>query len=107
MWRLWRAVLAGLPTFRAIAPSALLGGAGLKPQRSEPSVFREPVVSESIAAIGYDDDAETLEVEFVTGAVYRYRGVSQDVFEDFRQAPSKGAYFNRHIRDAYVWERVG
>ena len=47
-----------------------------------------------------------LEVEFVTGAVYRYRGVSQDVFEDFRQAPSKGAFFNRHIKDAYPWEQV-
>ncbi len=69
-------------------------------------MFREPVVSESIATIGYDDDAEVLEVEFVTGAVYRYRGVSQDVFEDFRQAPSKGAFFNRHIKDAYAWEQV-
>jgi lysyl-tRNA synthetase class 2 len=44
--------------------------------------------------------------EFVSGAVYRYRGVSQDVFDDLRQAPSKGAYFNRHIRDAYAWEQV-
>ena len=69
-------------------------------------MFREPVVSESIAAIGYNDDAEALEVEFVTGRVYRYRGVSQDVFEDFRQAPSKGAFFNRHIKDAYAWEQV-
>jgi len=69
-------------------------------------MFREPVSSRSIAAIGYDDDAETLEVEFVTGSVYRYRGVSQDVFEDFRQAPSKGAYFNAHIKDAYAWEEV-
>ena len=69
-------------------------------------MFREPVVSESIAAIGYDDDAEALEVEFVTGRVYRYRGVSQDVFEDFRQAPSKGAFFNKHIKDAYAWEQV-
>ena len=69
-------------------------------------MFREPVISESIAAIGYDDDTETLEVEFVTGSVYRYRGVNQDVFEDFRQAPSKGAFFNRHIKDAYPWEQV-
>ncbi len=69
-------------------------------------MFREPVVSKSIAAIGYDDDAAVLEVEFVSGAVYRYRGVSQDVFEDFRQAPSKGAFFNQHIRDAYAWEQV-
>ncbi len=69
-------------------------------------MYREPVVSESIAAIGYNDDAEVLEVEFVTGTVYRYRGVPQDVYEDFRQAPSKGAFFNRHIKDAFPWELV-
>ena len=39
-------------------------------------------------------------------AVYRYRGVPQDVYEDFRQAPSKGAFFNQHIKDAYPWEQV-
>ena len=69
-------------------------------------MFREPVVSESIAAIGYDDDAEVLEVEFVSGAVYRYSGVPQDTFEDFRQAPSKGAFFNKNIKDAHAWEQV-
>lgn len=69
-------------------------------------MYREPVVSESIASIGYDDDAEVLEIQFVSGAVYRYSGVPQDVHEDFRQAPSKGAFFNRHIKDAYAWEQV-
>ena len=69
-------------------------------------MFREPVSSSTVAAIGYDDDAEILEVEFVSGAVYRYRGVSQDVFEDFRRAPSKGIFFNRHIKEAYPWEPV-
>lgn len=70
-------------------------------------MFREPVVSESIAAIGYDDDAEALEVEFVSGAVYRYSGVPQDVYEDFRQAPSKGTFLNHHIKNAYPWEQAG
>jgi hypothetical protein len=69
-------------------------------------MYREPVASESIASIGYDDDAEVLEVEFVTGTVYRYRGVPEDVYDDLRQAPSKGAYFNRHIKDAYPFEQV-
>lgn len=69
-------------------------------------MFREPVSSSTIAAIGYDDDAEILEVEFVSGSVYRYRGVSQDVYEDLRQAPSKGTFFNRHIKEAYAWEQV-
>lgn len=32
--------------------------------------------------------------------------VPQDVYEDFRQAPSKGAFLNRHIKGAYAWELV-
>lgn len=69
-------------------------------------MYREPVSSRSIAAIGYDHDAELLEVEFVSGAIYRYGGVSEDVVEDFRQAESKGTFFNAHIRDAYPCERI-
>jgi hypothetical protein len=69
-------------------------------------MFREAVASESIAAIGYDEETGVLEVEFVSGAVYRYRDVPQDVYENFRQARSKGAFFNRYIRDAYPFEQV-
>jgi hypothetical protein len=69
-------------------------------------MYREPVSSSSIAEIGFDDDAEMLEVKFVSGSLYRYLGVSQDVYEDFRRAPSKGAFFNAHIKDAYPWEQV-
>jgi KTSC domain-containing protein len=69
-------------------------------------LHREPVSSSVIAAIGYDEEAETLEVEFVSGAVCRYLGVEPDVYEDFRSASSKGKFFNRHIRDAYPWESV-
>jgi hypothetical protein len=67
-------------------------------------MFRESVSSSMIAAIGYDEERETLEVEFIAGYVYRYFGISPDVFEGFRAARSKGAFFNRHIKDAYPWE---
>jgi hypothetical protein len=66
-------------------------------------LFREPVSS----AIGYVEESGTLEVEFHSGAVYRYLGVNLDVYEDFRAAPSKGRFFIRHIKDAYPFERVG
>jgi hypothetical protein len=69
-------------------------------------LLREPVASSTIASVGYDEDREVLEVEFMSGAVYRYLGVSEDAFDRFLAAPSKGTYFNRHIRDAYPWEQV-
>ncbi len=62
-------------------------------------MFREPVTSTVIAAIGYDEEAETLEVEFASGVVYRYRCISLDLFEDFRTSPSKGKFFNRYIKE--------
>jgi hypothetical protein len=45
-------------------------------------------------------------VEIASGAVCRYRGVSPDLYEDFRAAPSKGKLFNQYIKDAYPWEAV-
>jgi hypothetical protein len=70
-------------------------------------LFREPVSSSLIAAIGYVEESGTLEVELRSGAVYRYLGVGSDVYEDFRAAASKGAFFNAHIKDAYPFEELG
>ena len=69
-------------------------------------MLREPVSSSMIATIGYGEECEMLEVEFVSGVVRRYYGVGLDIFEDFHAARSKGAFFNRHIKDAYPWEHV-
>jgi hypothetical protein len=71
-----------------------------------PMLHREPVRSSAIVATGYDEQSETLEVEFISGDVCRYFGVDADVYEDFRAASSKGGFFNRHIKDAYRWESV-
>ena len=66
----------------------------------------EPVSSSAIAAIGYDEDREVLEVEFTSGTAYRYLRVSLDVFESFLAARSKGRFFNKRIKDAYPWELI-
>jgi hypothetical protein len=67
---------------------------------------RHPVQSSSIAAIGYDDASETLDVEFVTGAVYRYRAVPRSIYEQFLTAPSKGQFFAYEIRPVYRYEAI-
>lgn len=49
---------------------------------------------------------QALDIEFVTGRVYRYRAVPEGVAEAMKRAFSKGVYFNHHIRDHYRHERL-
>ena len=54
-----------------------------------------------IRRFDYDPRAETLDVEFVSGRRYRYVGVPEATATAFREAFSKGRFFNARIRDAY------
>lgn len=62
--------------------------------------------SSVIRAFDYDATAGTLAVTFVSGLRYAYRGVPSDVAREFRNAFSKGEYFNAAIRGHYSFERV-
>lgn len=50
---------------------------------------------------------QALDVEFVTGRVYRYHGVPEEVARAMRGSFSRGTFFNRAIRDHYRHERLG
>lgn len=63
---------------------------------------RQAVSSSSIASVGYNAEAETLEVEFSrTGAVYEYYNVPAFMYERLMEAPSVGTFFHAEIRSAY------
>ena len=68
---------------------------------------REPIASTNIAAIGYDEPAQTLEVEFKTGGIYQYYNVTQELYEQLTQAASKGQFLAYQIKNAYPYSRVG
>lgn len=63
-------------------------------------MHRHRVESEALRGIGYDRDARILEIEFVSGSVYRYADVPEDLFVALMAAPSHGAFFAERIRDA-------
>jgi lysyl-tRNA synthetase class 2 len=50
----------------------------------------------------YHPAARALDVEFVSGRRYRYAGVPEQVAQAFREAFSKGRFFNARIRDRYA-----
>jgi hypothetical protein len=72
---------------------------------SRPQAGRIRVQSSLLSAIAYSIDA-TLELEFRSGAIYRYFAIPHAVFEAFIAAESKGAYFNRSIRNRFRYQRL-
>jgi KTSC domain len=69
-------------------------------------VLREVVDSSSLKSIGYDRKTLTLEVEFANGGVYRYDDVPPALWQELRQALSKGKFFQERIRDHFPTTRV-
>jgi len=67
---------------------------------------RTPVSSSNISAIGYDADAQVLEVEFTNGSVYSYSDVPSGEYEGFINADSKGKYLHANIKDRYPFSKL-
>jgi hypothetical protein len=72
---------------------------------NRPEAVRTPVQSSLLSSIQYSIDA-TLELEFRSGAIYRYFAVPLAVVEGLIAAESKGAYFNRNVRSRFPYHRL-
>ncbi len=64
------------------------------------------VRSTAIHAIGYDPEHLLLEVVFKAGGIYRYAHVPPQVVRQFLASPSKGRFFQDHIRGSYMMHRI-
>lgn len=62
--------------------------------------------STAIRRIEYRPEQAALDIEFVTGRVYRYFAVPEAVAKGFRRVRSKGGYFNRALRDRFEFVRL-
>lgn len=67
---------------------------------------RTPVSSSNIAAIGYSDDSQILEVEFNDGSVYQYSGVPPSEYDGIMNADSKGKYLHANVRKRYPFVKL-
>ncbi len=62
--------------------------------------------SSAIRDFRYLPRAHQLEIVFVTGRRYRYLDVPERIYAAMRAASSKGAFFNRNIRDHFAFVRL-
>jgi hypothetical protein len=63
---------------------------------------RVKLKSTLLKAAAYQDQLASLELEFRSGAVYHFFGVSPLTYQELLRAESKGGYFNRHIRNCFA-----
>ncbi len=95
-----RAALAWILGAIFLAPIMVRGG----PQQD--GIKRQPVESSVLASVGYEAGKRVLEIEFHSGAIYRYLEVPEETHRRLLAAESKGHFFGANIRDKFRSERV-
>ncbi|MBW4648985.1 MAG: lysine--tRNA ligase [Kastovskya adunca ATA6-11-RM4] len=62
--------------------------------------------SQVLKSFDYDQNTQTLQVEFTNGSIYKYHDVPEKIHHELKIATSVGQYFNTHIREKYGCDRV-
>lgn len=60
-----------------------------------------------IRRYAYRPELSALDVEFVSGRVYRYLAVPAEVAEEMRAWRAKGVFLNRKVRDRFEFRQLG
>lgn len=82
--------------------------------QKHPEIPMTKCQSSQINAVGYDADSQTLAVEFKNfkgdiGSLYHYSNVSQEQFDAFNTAESKGKHLGQFIKpfpDSFPFVKV-
>jgi hypothetical protein len=64
------------------------------------------VDSSCIDVIAFDRSSSTLKIRFNSGDVYHYSDFPHEGYIDFRDAASKGRFFNQVIKDQFDFVRL-
>ena len=54
----------------------------------------------------YKSESATLRVVFLSGMIYEYKNVPEEIYQQMRTASSKGKYLNEHIKGRYIFEKI-
>jgi len=66
----------------------------------------KPVDSSMAESVGYDADRQILQIEFKSGAIYRFESVQPSTWQDLQRAESLGRFFNQRIKGSHqTWRK--
>ncbi len=67
---------------------------------------RKRVNASNIRGVGYDAGKQLLEVEFTSGSIVQYTGVSPEVHRRFMSSPSPGSFFQDQIDENFPSKKI-
>jgi KTSC domain len=70
------------------------------------TVQHRPIESSHLKSAALDPINRTLEVKFHDGSVYRYRGVSQEEYNQLLASPSAGQFMHHNIKPLHDCTQV-
>ena len=65
-------------------------------------MIRDLVKSSYLLSVGYDHSSNTLEIEFKNRSICKFYHVPVGIYQSLMRAQSKGTYFNKFIKNAYM-----
>jgi hypothetical protein len=67
---------------------------------------RKRVNVSTLRSVGYDAGQQILEIEFSSGSIVQYSGVSPEVHRRFMGSPSPGGFFQDQIDENFPSKRI-
>jgi KTSC domain len=67
---------------------------------------RKRLSSGKLLAAGYDESSRTIEIEFVNGDVFEYKGVSREIYRQLMASPSPSSFFEDKIDEQFTGRRL-
>jgi len=67
---------------------------------------RKRLSASNLRSAGYDERNRLLEIEFTTGSIVQYSGVSAEAYRRLMNAPSPGSYFHDNIEESFSAKRI-
>jgi len=67
---------------------------------------RKRISASNIRSVGYDAGKQILEIEFSSGSIVQYSGVSPEVHRRFMSAPSPGSFYQDQIDENFPSNRI-
>ena len=62
--------------------------------------------SSVVAGLKYDQGSHTLRVIYVSGVVYDYKNVPEEIYAAMKTAFLKGTFLNKYVKGRYEFEKV-